>query len=71
MSTVLDGKFLTVSEVADILGLSGARVRQLIASGQLEAEPAHERLWLISRESVLEFKKLRRPTGVHVDKRQP
>lgn len=69
MSTVLDQKTLTVTEAAKELKISGARVRQLIASGQLTAELVHPRLLAIRRESLDAFKKIERPRGLHADKR--
>jgi excisionase family DNA binding protein len=71
MSTVLDGQYLTVSEAADELGLSRQRVHKLIVSGQLESEAIHERLLVIPRKSLDAFKKLDRPSGLHIDQRKP
>jgi len=42
---------LTVTQAAARLGISGARVRQLIAQGRIAAEKVSPRLWLV-REPV-------------------
>lgn len=67
--SVIANKFYTVAEVAERLGLTTARVRQLLESGQLVGEKAHERLWIVSDRNLERFEKIDRPVGVHVDKR--
>lgn len=62
-------KYYTVAEAADQLDLTVQRVRQLIKSKQLDAERAHERLWIIPKQSLVEFRKTSRPHGVHIDHR--
>jgi excisionase family DNA binding protein len=69
MSTVIAEKFYTVAEAAEILDLTVQRVRQLIASEQLDAEKAHDRLWIIPAKALEEFRKRDRPHGVHIDLR--
>lgn len=69
MGTVLNNRFLTVSEAAAELKLTSQRVRQLISSGQLAGEAVHERLIIIPRKALDEFKTIERPNGYHVDKR--
>ena len=69
MSIVLEGKYVTVSDAAKELGRTVQRVRQLIKSGQLPAEPWHGRLLAIPRKALDEFKKIERPAGYHIDKR--
>jgi hypothetical protein len=58
--------WVLVSDAAVELGISGARVRELLASGQLHGEKFNSRLWLIYRRELNRFKKLERPHGVHV-----
>jgi excisionase family DNA binding protein len=69
MSSVVNGQYKTVTEAADILGLTVQRVRQLINSSQLKAEAVHERLWIIPTKELERFRKQKRPSGVHKDKR--
>ncbi len=66
---MLDGRYATVSEAADDVGVSRQRVHGIIKSGQLAAEIVHERLKVIPRESLDAIKKVKRPRGVHIDKR--
>lgn len=68
-TTMIANEFYTVSEAAEILGLTGARVRQLIASGQLNAEKFRDMMWMIPAKSLEKFRKSERPTGVHLDRR--
>lgn len=70
MPTVIANRYLTVTQAAAELHLTSQRVRQLIKSGQLKGEPAHPRLTLIDRKALDAFKKLDRPTGLNVDKRE-
>lgn len=69
MPKVLDGKLLTVAEAAAELHLSAARVRQLIASGQLKARAVTTRFSIIQRADLDAFKKIDRPTGTNIAKR--
>lgn len=48
---------ITVNEAAEILGVSGARVRKLIDDQKLKAEKIG-RDWMVSKASVLARKKL-------------
>lgn len=66
---MLDGKLLTVAEAAVELHISAARVRQLIASGQLAATAINTRFNVIDRRDFEAFKKLDRPTGTSIAKR--
>lgn len=70
MTAMLDGKFVTVSEAAKELGLSRQRVHKLIQSGQMASEVVHARMRVIPRKSLDALKKIDRPHGVHVDKRE-
>ncbi len=67
---MLDGQYLTVSEAADELGLSRQRVHKLIQGGQLDAESIHERLLVIPRVSLNDFKRIERPNGLHINQRK-
>lgn len=69
MSTVIADKYYTVTEASEILGISGSRIRQLIAGGQIAAEPVHNRLWIIPAKALDKFQQQDRPTGVHLDRR--
>ena len=67
--TVIAKKYYTVTEAADLLGLTTQRVRQLIQTGQIVAEKAHDRLWIVAVRELERFQNVDRPAGVHVDKR--
>jgi hypothetical protein len=69
MSSVLENKYKTVTEAAEVLGLTVQRVRQLIKCEQLKAELVHDRLWVIQTRELERFRKKERPTGVHKDRR--
>ena len=69
MSTVLEEKYMTVSEVAAELGISRQRVHALIIEGQISAHTVHEKLRMVDTAEFERFKSLPRPTGIHVDKR--
>jgi len=43
---------MTVSDAAQALGVTGQRIRQLIAAGQLDAEKVGRSVWLVSEASV-------------------
>ena len=43
---------MTVSDAAQTLGVTGQRVRQLIAAGQLDAEKVGRSVWLVTEASV-------------------
>ncbi len=70
MTEMLDGKFVTVAEAAEELGLSRQRVHKLIQSGQVASEVVHARMRVIPRKSLDALKKTERPHGVHLDKRE-
>jgi len=53
---------MTTTEAAEILGVSQARVRQLILAGRLPAIK-HGRDWMIKRSELLRFTKLIRTPG--------
>lgn len=46
---------VTVTQAATIIGVSGARVRQLIAEGKLKAKPINSRLYLLEVKDVKRF----------------
>ncbi len=70
MATVIADKFYTVKEACAILKLTRQGVCALIKSGQLQADKAHHMLWLIPEQSLLEFKKIKRPRGQHIEFRK-
>ena len=70
MTEMLDGKFVTIAEAAEELGISRQRVHGLIQSKQLTSEVVHARMRVIPRKSLDALKKIERPHGVHVDKRE-
>jgi excisionase family DNA binding protein len=71
MSSVIAEKFYTVAEACEILDLTRQRVCQLIKSGQLRAEKAHNMLYIIPAKALDEFQKLDRPAGLNIEYRQP
>jgi len=44
--------FLSVPEAADLLGVTGSRVRQMLGDGTLLGEKLNERAWAVYRSSV-------------------
>jgi len=48
----VDDDHMTVTDAATELGISGARVRQLIAEHKLDAQRIGQTLWLVTRDSV-------------------
>lgn len=52
---------LTSEEAAQVIGVSGRRVRELLKSGELPGRPVNERLWLVTRASAESFQ--RKPRG--------
>lgn len=52
----LENKTLTTAEAARELGVSGARIRQLAAAGEIKGEK-RGRDWMIDAESVEERKR--------------
>jgi len=59
----VDDDHMTVTDAATALGISGARVRQLIAEGKLDAQRVGQTLWLVTRESVARRGKEKAPVG--------
>lgn len=55
--------WLTVTQVAEELGLSTGRIRQFIMNGRLVSWQVNPRMQLISREEVDRFKQLPRHAG--------
>jgi len=48
--------WVTTAEAAKMLSRSRRRVLQLIKAGELEAKQLNPRLWLVNRESVMEYR---------------
>jgi excisionase family DNA binding protein len=46
---------LTVTEAAELTGYSEGHVRWLIRNGRIEAEQVGKRVYLIDRESLMEY----------------
>ena len=44
--------FLNVHEVADLLGCTDARVRQMLIAGDMNGIKANERAWMIPRKEA-------------------
>lgn len=55
-------RYLTLSEVAQILSLSPVRVRQLAQIGRLRASKVGDR-WVVTEREVQRFAALRRAPG--------
>ena len=56
-------QFLSVSEAAEILGISGGRVRQLLLAGLLKGHKLGERQWAIDPVCVAQRKVTPTPRG--------
>ncbi len=54
-----------VPRAATLLGLSGGRVRQLLASGDLAGQKLHERAWAIPVTEIDRFKALREKSAAN------
>lgn len=62
----MDKEYLTTQEVAELLGVSTSRVRQLLLAGKIPADRTGDRYrgnWYIDPASVEEFQKTRRGPG--------
>jgi len=57
----MEDEFLTIRQVAEILGLSRQRIQQLCAQGRLGRRPGRD--WVITRAELEAFKKLPRRAG--------
>ena len=55
--------YLSVQEAADEVGVTDARIRQLIRSGELKAERLGKRAWAITRAAVQTYAKKQRNGG--------
>ena len=55
--------YVPVAGAARELGVSDRRVLQLIAAGTLSAVRVTARAYLVTRESVERYKRVRRPAG--------
>lgn len=62
---MIDDKFMTVSEVAELLGVTVQRTHQLIAQFDIPTVVVHARLKLVHKEDAERLAKTPRPTGVH------
>lgn len=50
-----DSTFLCVAEAAEQIGVTGARVRQLLLTGKLKGQKLGQRAWAIPRREVEEY----------------
>lgn len=63
MSTMTIGmKWMTVQEVAERLGITDGRVRQLLLKNRLHGEKFGQ-LWVVNEDEVERFASLDRPPG--------
>ena len=58
-----DFRFLSVSEAAEILGISGGRVRQLLITGLLKGHKLGKKQWAIDPSEVVQRKIKPTPRG--------
>ncbi len=70
MSITNREKWLTISEAAEMLGVSTARVHQLIKIYDIPFEMLNARLKLVQERHIKEFVKMERPTGVKLSCRE-
>ena len=64
MSTVNSTfQFVSAPEAAALLGLTDARIRQLLSNGVIQGQKLGERNWAIHIDEVDRYKKERRPPG--------
>lgn len=63
MSSMSFNDFFTTTEAAAFIGCSDGRVRQLIRDGEIDAEKAGPRMWLISKDEAEKIKKNPAKTG--------
>jgi excisionase family DNA binding protein len=52
MIKMLENKWLTATEAANLIGCSSAHVRYLAIAGHLNAEKVGPRMWLIEKKSA-------------------
>ena len=55
--------WLTVCQVADDLGLTTGRIRQMLRDKTLEGTKVGPRLWMVSRDELQRIKSLPRKRG--------
>lgn len=60
--------FYTTQQTAKLLGLSIPRIKQLCQAGRLGQKVGVQ--WLMTKEEILEFARLDRPSGIHLNRRQ-
>ena len=60
MDTVLESQnYLSVQEVADSLGLTDGRIRQMLLAGELQGQKLGERVWAIPSTELDRVKRSR------------
>lgn len=65
MSISNSEKWLTIAEASEILGVSTARVHQLLKSYDIPCKMLNPRLKLVQERHIKELKNTQRPTGVN------
>ena len=58
----IHGDFLSVTDAAELMGITTGRVRQMLRDGSLSGKKIGLRAWLVSRESAA--KSIREPASV-------
>jgi excisionase family DNA binding protein len=57
MITMLQGKYLTVTQAADAANCTVSYVRQLLRANKIQGEKAGERAWMVPVSEVPKIKK--------------
>jgi len=63
MIKMLENKWITTKEAAELIGCTRAHVSYLADKGQLVAERVNPRCWLIEKKSAQEIAKIPAKTG--------
>jgi excisionase family DNA binding protein len=63
MITILDRKYYTVSQAAELAGCTSSYVRRLLRANKVEGLKVGERAWILSEEEIEKLKES--PTGRH------
>jgi hypothetical protein len=67
MATMI-GDYLTVSELADQMGLTPQRVHVILRTYDVPTIRPHKRLTLVPKAEAKKLLKLERPNGKHIEK---
>jgi len=60
---LIKNEWLSVREAADVIGCTDARVRQMLAGGDMAGEKATASVWMIPRREVDRIARLPRRKG--------